>query len=211
MKTAELKAFLHQIKTAKERGIRFYFKFEEWVKWWENHLGPRWFELRGRCGGKYVMARVGDKGSYTWWNVECVLFEDNCRARKVNNTTAYGERQHLAKITSKIAKKIFLAKGNTYELGKRFGVSRDIVQRIKTGKTWCRATNGLGEAPRLKNRRLNNKIAASIFMESGSVGSIARKFNRSYPTVWDIKHKKIWVKATEGLTAPPEQLWGRSS
>jgi len=58
------RAYLGQKYGAKNRGIEFHFTFEEWAKWWENHLGPNWFKMRGTKRGQYVMARKGDKGSY---------------------------------------------------------------------------------------------------------------------------------------------------
>lgn len=78
----ERQAFLMQRWCAeKKRGIKFQFTYEEWVAWWEKHLGPDWFEKRGPQFNKYVMARYGDKGPYAPWNVKCILAGENIDER----------------------------------------------------------------------------------------------------------------------------------
>ena len=71
------KLFHHQKSSAKSRGIDFVFTYDEWVVWWQMHLGSRWMMRRVCKRGKYVMARKGDKGPYAPWNVECIKSEDN--------------------------------------------------------------------------------------------------------------------------------------
>lgn len=64
-------------KNARKRGIDFHFTFEEWVKWWEDNLGPDWLKLRGRSSKQYQMARKGDEGPYCVHNVECLTRAEN--------------------------------------------------------------------------------------------------------------------------------------
>lgn len=66
-------AFLKQRQMAKRRGIEFQFEFEQWMKWWEDNLGPDWLSMRGCRRGQYVMSRPGDVGPYHPDNVKCVL------------------------------------------------------------------------------------------------------------------------------------------
>ena len=72
-------AFSQQRRDANKRKIEFLFTFEEWVEWWEHHLGPNWFKKRGRSQGQFVMGRLGDNGPYKLENVECITSEQNHR------------------------------------------------------------------------------------------------------------------------------------
>ena len=76
MKTANHR-YCSQKSHAKKRGIEWQFTFEEWVKWWEDNLGPDWMQKRGCTQGKHQMARNGDKGPYAPWNVQCLTHEQN--------------------------------------------------------------------------------------------------------------------------------------
>jgi hypothetical protein len=68
--------YLHRFN-ATGRKISFEFTYEQWVAWWEEQLGPDWFERRGPWRGCYVMARRGDVGPYHPDNVMCVLHSQN--------------------------------------------------------------------------------------------------------------------------------------
>src|ERR1700735_4557071 len=69
--------YKRQVYRAKERNIEFNFSYEEWVKWWENNLGPDWLQKRGIRSGQYCMARFKDKGPYSIENVECITNNEN--------------------------------------------------------------------------------------------------------------------------------------
>lgn len=75
------------------RGLGFFFSFEEWVKWWEDNLGPNWKQLRGNKKGQFVMARKGDKGNYEPSNVECVTFEQNIKDATTNKARTGPKRK----------------------------------------------------------------------------------------------------------------------
>jgi|SRR6185369_15376265 len=70
-------AYYNHLAKARRRGIPFEFTFEEWVNWWEDHLGGNWFKKRGSHKGQYVMARFNDAGPYTPKNVKCILCTEN--------------------------------------------------------------------------------------------------------------------------------------
>lgn len=53
------------------------FSFEEWVKWWEDNLGPDWLKKRGVLKVNYVMCRKADKGHYHPDNVYCATSSQN--------------------------------------------------------------------------------------------------------------------------------------
>ena len=63
--------------TAKSRGIPFLFSFQDWVAWWNHHLGPDWMSKRGSGKGQYVMGRYNDTGPYMPGNVKCITNAEN--------------------------------------------------------------------------------------------------------------------------------------
>jgi len=73
-------AYRQQRANAKDRGIKFEFEYDEWIRWWREHLGPYWFRKRGK--GKFCMCRKNDTGSYRWDNVECLTHEENTQQAK---------------------------------------------------------------------------------------------------------------------------------
>ena len=119
------KAFRTQKNDAKRRNISFKFSLEEWVKWWETNLGINWKELRGHKKGKYVMARIGDNGSYSLDNVECILHEQNCIDRAKNNTSARGKDNSQTKLLKEDVSEYFSF------FRKSFSISREIRSKQK--------------------------------------------------------------------------------
>src|SRR6516164_1509550 len=134
------RAWYMQYYTAQLRGIKFDFTFEEWCQWWERHLGPNWFNLRGRNKGQYQMARFGDTGPYAEWNVECITVTKNCSDRRLNGTGPSGEHNRGAKLTAKDVKAIRLDPRSCVEIGVTYGVTRTTVNMIRMRKTWAHIT-----------------------------------------------------------------------
>src|SRR5882724_3182583 len=73
------KLYFHHKSRAKYRGIKFDISLKEWENWWKDQLGPDWISKRGNRRGKYVMARIGDQGSYRLGNIKCILTEENVK------------------------------------------------------------------------------------------------------------------------------------
>ena len=127
---------LHKSGAQSQRGIKFDFTFDEWVAWWEENLGPDWFQRRGRGTGKYVMARYGDSGPYAGWNVKCITHSQNSK-----------EQPKRAVLTEDQVRTIYLnvyekSKGNSKsQLAKQFGVSKDTVRSIRRKRTWRSVTD----------------------------------------------------------------------
>jgi len=71
------KRYKSHFDRAKDRGIDFYFTFEQWIMWWEQELGPDWMKLRGSAQEQFCMARKKDEGPYHPRNVECVTNKQN--------------------------------------------------------------------------------------------------------------------------------------
>lgn len=84
-------AYFAQKSKAAARGIEWHFTFDEWLELWKSS-GK--FHLRGRGLGRYCMARHGDVGPYTLWNVSIVGWSTNAKDANLNRpqkTKAVGE------------------------------------------------------------------------------------------------------------------------
>jgi hypothetical protein len=138
------RSFMQHRNGAKYRGIPFEFTFEEWVKWWEDHLGPDWQSKRGIYRGQFQMARNKDKGPYSAWNVTCKTTEQNSSDRKENISGMRGEDHFRTTLTEDevlVIRKITdgfvrMPRGSYKLLTKRFGVTKGVIQGIKRRKTW---------------------------------------------------------------------------
>jgi hypothetical protein len=131
------KRYKGQKKGAKNRGIEFHFTFEDWVKWWEDNLGPSWVELRGNKGDQYCMARFEDKGSYVIGNVKCITMRQNrSENRAKRGHYSMGENNSQAKLTKEQVVYIKASGLRQVDLARKFDVCRDTIYRIRVGKTW---------------------------------------------------------------------------
>lgn len=134
-------AFRRQQRDAvRLKKIEFLFSFEEWVKWWEDHLGPNWFQMRGRRKDQYCMCRIGDKGPYATWNVECKTCRENCADRKTNGVAAKGLRHGRTKLTEEQVRTILISSRTQKELAKEYGVHQASISKILRGQNWSHFT-----------------------------------------------------------------------
>ena len=136
-------AFREIRKRSKYRGIDFHFSFEEWVAWWEKHLGIDWFEKRGRKKGQYVMARKEDKGSYISENVKCITCGSNVKEAARKRADFRGEKHPGAKLNSRDIITIFNSSIPNKALAKQYGVNADHIGSIKRRRVWKHITIGL--------------------------------------------------------------------
>ncbi len=135
-------AFYMQRYQAKLRGILFLFEFDEWVKWWQDHLGLNWVEKRGRKKGQYVMARFKDKGPYVYWNVHCITNTQNTKDIR-NRKSALGEKCGASKLNSQQVMQIYrLAHAGVplRTVGRQFGINCVSVLYIRDGAHWSHVT-----------------------------------------------------------------------
>jgi hypothetical protein len=107
---------------AKRRNIEWHFSFEQWINWWEQHLGPNWMTMRGSKPNQYCMARHGDVGPYAPENVECKRYPEN--------------RAEQGRLTPTQVATIRTSNEHWSVFVNLFGVHRVTVQRIRNGKTW---------------------------------------------------------------------------
>jgi hypothetical protein len=145
-------AYNVQRNDAKKRGIEFLLTFSEWLDIWvsSGHLHER-----GRKKGQYCMARKGpDIGPYAVGNVRIERGEKNKADALYGNSHTLGHKltaEHKAKVGKKGSEnhesklcdesvreiRIALSKGvNGRKLGEQYGVDRQTIWKIKTGKSW---------------------------------------------------------------------------
>ena len=135
-------AFLGHRFGAKKRGLGFDFTYEQWVGWWEKHLGPDWFTLRGTGTGQYVMARFGDKGPYSVENVRCATGTQNRKEGLHRKDRGY------AKLTEEQVRVIYLKvksgpRGTAMRMAEQFRVTDRTVRDIARKLTWGHVTDSL--------------------------------------------------------------------
>jgi hypothetical protein len=123
-------AFYLQKIRAEQRGIEFLFLFEDWIRWWEDNLGPDWLYKRGIKSGQFVMARDNDAGPYDSWNVECITVNENHRRR------AYSGRVGNRKLTAEQAIEIYRSNDIKAAIARKYGICNKQVKEIKTGRQW---------------------------------------------------------------------------
>jgi hypothetical protein len=137
-KASKMKAaYRHQKADAKTRRVEFTFTYHEWVEWWKGNLGENWFELRGKGYGRYVMARMEDRGPYSPQNTQCLTPEQNISMSSAKLTPAdvaviylrvkNGERGIMAKVA------------------REFEVNRCTILKIRDKASWVHITDLLDQ------------------------------------------------------------------
>src|SRR5258706_4936016 len=195
LKTNYRRYYGHKMR-AKYSNIEFLFEFDDWVAWWENHLGPDWASKRGHHRGQYVMARNGDKGPYHPNNVHLATAEENCSERKINGATGSsdhnGELNPKCKLTKEKVLEIFKAEGTYKEIAALYDISLVTVRDIKKQRSWKQLTNGLTAvkgthraALDLKIKQIINDYKSGLSIKEcgarynctgGNIGAILKKY-----------------------------------
>ena len=191
------KAYVGHREGAFIRNIPFLFTFQEWVAWWVLQLGPDWLQRRGCGRGKYVMARVADKGPYASWNVKCILHEDNLRERGPNGTAPRGENAWCAKLTNCEVLALYKDERPWEVLAKAYKITLHNVQQIKNGRTW----NSVTGHPKwvIKHRSqtyLKEEQVKEVYLDPSSYAILAKRYGISPATVHNIKMRKTWKQLT---------------
>jgi len=141
------KLWRRALNNAKLRNVEFFFSLEEWIKWWEDNLGPDLITKRGNKGHQYVMARNGDKGPYISNNIHLATASVNAHERKINRTAKtsnhIGRNNPKCKLTEDEVIKIFQSLLPDKELAKLYNISVPTVRDIKKRKTWTYLTKNL--------------------------------------------------------------------
>lgn len=134
-------AFRTQKAHARTREIPFKFTFSEWLIWWEKHLGPDWFQKRGRKKNQFCMARKYDSGAYETSNVMCILNSCNARDRAETGSAASGPQMiSNNKLLPNEVALIFKSKDSITTLALKYGVSPATIKNVKARVTWQHVT-----------------------------------------------------------------------
>ena len=154
----EHKTYSLQRYGAKRRGIRWRFTFQDWIAWWEKHLGPDWIKKRGRLAGQYVMARKNDCGPYSPINCRCITNCENGQEAHKGKPLSSQHRQRISagakgnvvgehhgrhKLTTGKVITIFYSDIAQHRLAKRYHVNQSTISLIKAKKTWVHITKDL--------------------------------------------------------------------
>ena len=136
-------AFRQQKASARKREIGFDFTFNEWVAWWEHHLGKDWMSKKGCRCDQYVMTRHEDKGSYEWGNTKCILSQDNHTEYNLNRKPSSGWKYKELKMPAVIM--IYLDERRYEEIADEFKVTKHKIQCIKRKHYYSRITDFVDE------------------------------------------------------------------
>jgi hypothetical protein len=150
----ERAAWRGQKNNAKDRGIGFKFTYEEWIRWWEDELGPDWFKKRGCRRGQFVMARHLDRGNYESGNVKCVLQNSNHIEANLRQSRI---RRPAVKLTVDEIREIYLEPELCKLLAKRYGVTAATIEKIKRSQVHRKTTMSLGRPGRIAHWSMSQR------------------------------------------------------
>ncbi len=134
-------AYDGQKHTAKNRGIKFQFEYEDWCQWWVEQLGENLLEKRGCKKGQYVMARNRDQGSYRRGNVKAITIEEN--------TTRYNRRRESVstkgwmRLPDEVVKSIYLDLNDYSSIAKKYKITKHKIQCIKRKHYYRKITDAV--------------------------------------------------------------------
>src|SRR5690348_2149718 len=213
MKDIRLKKFEVAKIHARERGIEFLFTYQEWITWWEFHLGPDWLKLRGKLKHQYCMARKGDTGPYHPDNVECKTVSENCSDKFRNGrcNSSLNDETVLA---------IYYAEGTYEEIAYRFNTTSAKVGWIKLKKAYRWATENEPDLPKryaLGGAKLSREQVREIYVSNDRTGKLAKKFGIEFSGIIAIRKGKrfsFWTKDLAAGNSPrgrPSNRTGRSA
>ncbi len=120
-------AYDDQRTNAKKRAVPFLLTFEQWLKIWVDSGN---LNLRGCRRGQYVMARIGDEGSYIIGNVRIIRMEDNQSER----WTRGGERKRMRDINLGVSNPMYGRK-HSYEAGAKISASISALYAKRLSET----------------------------------------------------------------------------
>ncbi len=119
--------------------------------------------------------------------------EDALHAHKIGLKSQVGEKNAYSVITNDIAIKIFNSKGTHIKIGEKFGVSRHVVQNIKTGNAWVFLT---GKKHSRKDKKLTKPQIICILESLEEKRYLSEKYNIDESTVRYIKNGRRYSKIT---------------
>lgn len=97
-------------------------------------------------------------------------------------------------VTYEKAKAIAEAEGTVIEISKKYNVGYDVVQKIKNNITWKNEFNIV--KPKKHIKKLTKEDVIDIYTSTLNGTEIAKKYNISPNTVYDIRKKRTWTIIT---------------
>jgi len=134
-------AYDGQKHNSKVRGIDFEFTYEDWKKWWEEQLGPDWFQMRGCKRGQYVMARNHDQGSYRRGNVKAITIEEN--TKRYNRRRKPVSTKGCMRLPDEVVKAVYLDPNNYSSIAEKYKITKHKIQCIKRKHYYRKITDAL--------------------------------------------------------------------
>ncbi len=116
-------------------------------------------------------------------NLEWVTQSENLIHAVSIGAVKHGEKSPYAILTEKEVLEIARSAENHIVLSKGYGVSRQTITDIKSGKKWHRVTGIVYK----KKRTITKDMVLKIFKESGTISDISNRYGVSKETVSHIK------------------------
>ena len=100
-------------------------------------------------------------------------------------------------INYELAKEIAECEGTIIEISRKYNITYNVVWKIKNGVSWKNEFNTV--KPKKVKKKLEEKDVIDIYTSSLKGREIARLYNISPNTVYDIRKKRIWVELTDKI------------
>lgn len=165
-------------------GYGQYKKKRTHVLMYEKYIGkiPKGMVIRHKCDNPICCNP---------FHLEIGTQKDNCK-------DMFDRNRNPNYITKELAVKIAKEYGTAKEIAKKFNVSEIVVYNIKNGDTWNAYTKDI-LIPLSKKKKLNKEDVIDIYTSSLNGAEIAKKYNISPNTVYDIRKKRIWTIITDEI------------
>lgn len=128
----------------------------------------------------------------------CSPFHLELGTQKDNVKDMYDRNRQSSVITKDLAIEIAKYDGTVKEICEKFNVSSDIVNHIKNGSSWYEYTKDV-LVPLSGRKKLKKEDIIDIYTSNLKGVDIAKKYNISPNTVYDIRKKRIWKKITDEI------------
>lgn len=133
--------------------------------------------------------------------------KENSADRDFRGNGANGTRVGTSVLTEDQVEAIYFADGATADVARRFGVDWTTADSIRKRKSWVKFLSGFPEIDRGRHAKpdatLSVEAVRAIFVSSLPQAVLARQYGVRQGTISNIKIRKTWGWATDGLEAPP--------
>lgn len=127
----------------------------------------------------------------------------NMRDRKMHGNCAFGASHPMTTISEDTATIIAADPRNAHIISEEMGVSRRVVQRIKSGESWGHLTGVVPSPGKTERRFVRGDAHASAKLDENNIRAIrsdgrpqrdiAADYGIGQATIWAIKNRKTWA------------------